>query len=518
MMTDQEDIVCRICLESCEREEVIAPCRCTGTSKWVHRECLNQWRTVREDKAFSKCTECLANYTLVHPDGADGDTVKARQCRFSMMVWHDLLIVALIIHVPILFFSLLTFWADSETGYRLAQFFHVASAHGSGHVQVAGTVLLLLFYYTCGFLFLLELVGLGYMLVQCCCADMRSPADIYQRLMYTEGALLVAPTTSLRAAHTGPRPARAALEPLAVGDQVQPPSQYKVTCSSCLAMVCAPCCCFCCTGAGDAYYDDPEQQPVQPAHEYESVASERALAADGGLGGDEEAGDAGRRGYVAPFARHRRRPLPCCVCCSTRSLGCQRCTDELCCTPGGCNGIDCLYFPLYTGNDACWCCDCCCSSTAHGSLFDCGAAGTTGCCDVGALDCAGASLGEECLMLAVVVAVVVLVTGLVVMVIMGGTLLESVLLRHVHILQKRTLVDSYQVLDLCASDLAGRGGGGGGGGGRAATEIEMGTLSPMATMSTTSGAGGGSRTAGLTSAQYRELHHYGLLPTADDEL
>ena len=49
-----DDIVCRICLEDAERSEVIAPCACKGSQKWVHRQCLNNWRSVNEDKAFAK--------------------------------------------------------------------------------------------------------------------------------------------------------------------------------------------------------------------------------------------------------------------------------------------------------------------------------------------------------------------------------------------------------------------------------------------------------------------------------
>ena len=36
--------VCRICLSEEEPESLIAPCLCAGTSKWVHRECLDEWR------------------------------------------------------------------------------------------------------------------------------------------------------------------------------------------------------------------------------------------------------------------------------------------------------------------------------------------------------------------------------------------------------------------------------------------------------------------------------------------
>ena len=33
---------CRICY----LEEIISPCLCNGTGKWVHRECLEIWRAV----------------------------------------------------------------------------------------------------------------------------------------------------------------------------------------------------------------------------------------------------------------------------------------------------------------------------------------------------------------------------------------------------------------------------------------------------------------------------------------
>ncbi|CAN6728505.1 unnamed protein product [Malus baccata var. baccata] len=41
-----EQIQCRICLES-DGRDFIAPCKCKGTSKYVHRECLDHWRAVK---------------------------------------------------------------------------------------------------------------------------------------------------------------------------------------------------------------------------------------------------------------------------------------------------------------------------------------------------------------------------------------------------------------------------------------------------------------------------------------
>ncbi|KAH7426556.1 hypothetical protein KP509_10G005900 [Ceratopteris richardii] len=49
------DICCRICLEfeTCvPGDELISPCQCKGTQQFVHRECLDHWRSVKTIAAF----------------------------------------------------------------------------------------------------------------------------------------------------------------------------------------------------------------------------------------------------------------------------------------------------------------------------------------------------------------------------------------------------------------------------------------------------------------------------------
>ena len=57
-----EDI-CRFCLEGAALGELIAPCRCRGSSLYVHESCLSRWRAMKE-RAFSSCLECGASYKL----------------------------------------------------------------------------------------------------------------------------------------------------------------------------------------------------------------------------------------------------------------------------------------------------------------------------------------------------------------------------------------------------------------------------------------------------------------------
>ncbi|XP_019171071.1 PREDICTED: E3 ubiquitin-protein ligase MARCH8-like [Ipomoea nil] len=59
-------VCCRICLETdCRQgDELIAPCLCKGTQEFIHRECLDHWRSVKEGFAFTHCTTCKAAFRL----------------------------------------------------------------------------------------------------------------------------------------------------------------------------------------------------------------------------------------------------------------------------------------------------------------------------------------------------------------------------------------------------------------------------------------------------------------------
>ncbi|CAF5173447.1 unnamed protein product [Rotaria magnacalcarata] len=36
---------CRICLDDDNPNDIISPCLCSGGSAYVHRKCLNEWRS-----------------------------------------------------------------------------------------------------------------------------------------------------------------------------------------------------------------------------------------------------------------------------------------------------------------------------------------------------------------------------------------------------------------------------------------------------------------------------------------
>lgn len=80
---------CRICLEENKNFELISPCKCSGTSAWVHRECLESWRMHDVNNSSSRCTECLVEYTF------DNITPGAMFYIFSFAQYCTVLLVSL---------------------------------------------------------------------------------------------------------------------------------------------------------------------------------------------------------------------------------------------------------------------------------------------------------------------------------------------------------------------------------------------------------------------------------------
>jgi len=57
---------CRICYdEEKNKNKLIRPCACDGTTRYVHRKCLDQWRHFRQDMPVRKrCSECKQKYVI----------------------------------------------------------------------------------------------------------------------------------------------------------------------------------------------------------------------------------------------------------------------------------------------------------------------------------------------------------------------------------------------------------------------------------------------------------------------
>nr|CAB3503031.1 unnamed protein product [Digitaria exilis] len=56
-----DQLQCRICLET-DGRDFIAPCKCKGTSKYVHRDCLDHWRAVKVISALAYLVHFIDGY------------------------------------------------------------------------------------------------------------------------------------------------------------------------------------------------------------------------------------------------------------------------------------------------------------------------------------------------------------------------------------------------------------------------------------------------------------------------
>lgn len=74
---EDNDKICKYCLDGKNQIDLISPCDCEGTSKYVHQECLAQWIKIKHASALRisilqngstqrtlKCTECHGNYKI----------------------------------------------------------------------------------------------------------------------------------------------------------------------------------------------------------------------------------------------------------------------------------------------------------------------------------------------------------------------------------------------------------------------------------------------------------------------
>lgn len=56
---------CKICFEDGVNEPLMNPCRCNGSSRWVHESCLQRWRLTNQNtNAYHRCEICLYEYVI----------------------------------------------------------------------------------------------------------------------------------------------------------------------------------------------------------------------------------------------------------------------------------------------------------------------------------------------------------------------------------------------------------------------------------------------------------------------
>ncbi|EFJ27430.1 hypothetical protein SELMODRAFT_84712 [Selaginella moellendorffii] len=130
-----EQVLCRICLDS-TGHDLIAPCRCRGTQKFVHRSCLDSWRAAKEGSAFSRCTECRATFHLRANVPHDRWW---RRLKFQLLVMRDHAAIVLAAQLVVAFLGLVVYLLY---GRELKEMFGY-SRHPYGFYSLAVVVALL---------------------------------------------------------------------------------------------------------------------------------------------------------------------------------------------------------------------------------------------------------------------------------------------------------------------------------------------------------------------------------------
>merc|ERR1712176_212532 len=60
--SSEEEPVCKFCYQSNAVGDLISPCNCKGSIKYVHKECLKQWQYKKSLKYSTTCEQCFMNY------------------------------------------------------------------------------------------------------------------------------------------------------------------------------------------------------------------------------------------------------------------------------------------------------------------------------------------------------------------------------------------------------------------------------------------------------------------------
>lgn len=149
---------CRICLEEHSPSdligaEMIAPCRCSGSRKYVHRDCLDSWRATKTGgRSFTHCEVCNFEYEIEVLDDERVDC--SRKVKFHAHVARDTAAVFLVIQLIIIALAAIIAGLDTTRAMR-----DLFPPWVNEHEKTS--------YYIWGFLFLLAGLGLAGLISLC---------------------------------------------------------------------------------------------------------------------------------------------------------------------------------------------------------------------------------------------------------------------------------------------------------------------------------------------------------------
>lgn len=172
-----EDKACRICMEppgdgDDPSHELIAPCLCKGTQKWVHRYCLDRWRVMNTGHtAFYECGTCNFRYHMNLPED---QSMMNKKNKFRALVARDSFLFLCVVQLVIVVLAVFM-WRVDEGLSPPNKMLHAVFEHkGGDHCNPSGHCeLFKSFYYMAGVLLFFFLIGVTVTVMYCCqcCCD-----------------------------------------------------------------------------------------------------------------------------------------------------------------------------------------------------------------------------------------------------------------------------------------------------------------------------------------------------------
>jgi hypothetical protein len=153
---DKEEVICRCCHGGFEEgEDFIAPCRCAGSIKFVHRHCLDTWRAVSQNPdSFYRCDICHDSYQFEQL-ASKNSTNYCSYMKYGFLVTVDISVILLIWQALVVLCAVFVHFVD-HNNVRMKKF--PAGAPVLGVDYLFGLLLFFLLLgilgVTCGFMFL----------------------------------------------------------------------------------------------------------------------------------------------------------------------------------------------------------------------------------------------------------------------------------------------------------------------------------------------------------------------------
>lgn len=121
---------CRICLDNDDQNDLISPCLCKGGSAYVHRKCLDNWRSLNKaGRSFKYCDVCKFEY-VIEPVIDDPVADKKRLLIFRLLVTRDITAIILLIQLIIVGMTFLLQFADKKNHVIKDLYPHSMSSFG----------------------------------------------------------------------------------------------------------------------------------------------------------------------------------------------------------------------------------------------------------------------------------------------------------------------------------------------------------------------------------------------------